>query len=178
MTTRKARPKGPAAPRDGAATSGDVAKATRASVGGRPRNARSAKLGRQDELITDAVTRLWAWGETMRDACKAVAAAAVSVWGRDLGADAVEKIFERCSDAYGSSRPPRLGRYALKWRREGMPADAREMVPVHIATTLLRHGGRWPGVAPGDWPAPRGDAELTASAHADYLRNRIKLKTG
>ncbi len=114
----------------------------------------------------------------LRDACKAAAAAAASAWGREIGADAAEKIFERCSDAYGTGKAPKLGRYSLAWRKAQAPTAARDLAPVDLAVLLLRHGGRWPSNGSRDWAAFRGDPELTAGALADYLRNRLKLKIG
>lgn len=174
MPTRKTGPKRPAAE---PATSGDVAR----PKGGRPANKSREALRLQDEAIASTVTTLWGFGIPRRDACKAVAAAAAELWAaRELTADGVEAIHERCSDAYGSGRPPMLGRVSVDWRRDrAARAGIADMPPVELAALLLVRQGRLPELTlPDGGGVHGGDAPLTAGAQREYLRNRIKIKNG
>ncbi|GCL64941.1 hypothetical protein [Pseudaquabacterium pictum] len=177
-----AKPKtGPTSPASTAATSGDVAKAAAKSKGGRPPNTARRGIRQQDEAIAAAVTTMWALGWPRRDACKAVAAAATGIWSsRDLSADGVEAIHERCSDAYGSGRAPKLGRIDLAWRRDrASRASVDHLPPVEMAAMLLVRQGLLPEPPPAeDGGFLGGDAPLTAGAHRDYLLSRIKVKKG
>lgn len=177
MPTTKPGPKRPASV---PATSGDVAQPAAKSKGGRPPNTARHGISQQDAAIAEAVTTMWAFGIPRRDACKAVAAAASALWAaRDLTADGVEAIHERCSDAYGTGKPPKLGRYDLNWRRAaGRRHGLAELAPVDAARMLLLQGGRRPPSVLGEGEVFQGDAPLTCGAHRDYLRNRIKIKNG
>lgn len=178
MPTSKPGPKRPASK---PATSGDVAQPAAKSKGGRPPNTARRGIRQQDEAIAAAVTTMWAMGIPRRDACKAVAAAATGIWSsRDLSPDGVEAIHERCSDAYGSGRAPKLGRIDLAWRRD-LPtrAGVDHLPPVELAALLLVRQGQLPEPPPAeDGGFMDGDAPLTAGAHRDHLRNRIKIKKG
>ena len=84
------------------------------------------------------------WGMPLRDSvCKAVAAAIPRAWHRPLKPGAIEAIWKRCSDAYGSGRPPKIARYRLEWRRSQQPAEVAVLAPVAIASRLLASGGSW-----------------------------------
>lgn len=174
MPTTKPGPKRPACK---PATSGDVAR----RKGGRPPNSTRHGISQQDAAIAEAVATMWAFGIPRRDACKAVAAAASTLWAaRDLTADGVEAIHERCSDACGTGKPPKLGRYALNWRRAaGRRHGLAELAPVDAARMLLLQGGRRPPSVLGEDEVFQGDAPLTAGAHREYMSTpRLKIKKG
>lgn len=155
-------------PKKPKATPGGVAR-------GRPRNSADENLRRQDAIIAAAVTTMCMWGLSLRGrVCPAVSSAARSCWSRELKADAVEKIWERASDAYGLGRRVSIRRFDLDWRKSRRPQDANCMKTA--AKVLLRNGGRWPIAADDDFSHfQRSDAVLTPKAHAEYQRSRLRI---
>jgi hypothetical protein len=115
------------------------------------------------------------WGLPLRDVvCKAVTAAIPSAWHRRLRPDAIEAIWKRCSNAYGSGKPPKIARYRLVWRQRQQPAEVAAMAPVAIASRLLANRGVWDVEDDGMCPVgdPDLDVQLTPKAAAEVLQFR------
>lgn len=135
---------------------------------GRPRNIDDEGLRAEDAKIAAAAAEMLFWGFPREEVFKALSAACSKVGQRSLGPEAVRKA---CARTWGSD--PGYGRWALAWRRSQLPPELRDIPLPEIAGRLLRRpGGGWP--AHVDDTAPLPDAPLTAGAHAEYLRRRLR----
>lgn len=148
---------------------------------GRPANADQPGIAAADEAIAKAVSQLMFWGFSQDAVCECVGKMAAQILkrtdhtlARGLGADRIEQIYEK----WLSSQPkPNFARGRCRYRKREL---ARRRPGVgslslrQLASRLLQNAGQWP-VDPNEPFVPFGDPDLTPKAHADYLRNRIKL---
>lgn len=167
------------------ATPGGVAGTQRRR--GRPPNKASPARRQIDATIGKTIWTLACWGFPLRRRVyPLVGVLARTVLGlkdsagRALGPDRIEQIFEdwHSVSEYRHGRP--WMRYTLRSLEVRQPVCGFTLE--QVAEALLRDGGEWLHVDPGDDQYFRFDPEMTPKAHANYLRSPrlriVKGKTG
>ena len=104
---------------------------------GRPRNADSPTLQRQDTAIAKSVRTLAGWGFSLRSQiAPALAGAVEALYKRELTPEAIEVIYER------SIYRRALGRDPVESLRERRPIHEPDLRA--CARRILQNGGDWP----------------------------------